>query len=170
MLVHLCAGRHPHRHTPPLSQSASSPSLPVVARCSSDGWRLMDESPLSSSVKAPLYQGCNRTGPSHLIRSQWKPVSPCHRSYGKGRRSNSGGHRGAEVDALRKPFFCARRGYHCKTRCRVASVARGRRRVWQRDTQSGLAIQHISCDLFIAADMPYRKPHLRFCHSNCSLI
>lgn len=43
-------------HTPPLSQSASSPSLPVVARCSLVGCRLMDESPLSSSVKAPLYQ------------------------------------------------------------------------------------------------------------------
>lgn len=40
----------------PLSQAASSPSLPVLAQCSLDGCRLMDESPLSSSVKAPLYQ------------------------------------------------------------------------------------------------------------------
>lgn len=42
--------------TPSLSQSASSPSLPVVSWCSLVGCRLMDESPLSSSVKAPLYQ------------------------------------------------------------------------------------------------------------------
>lgn len=63
MLVHLCAERHPHRHAPPLSQSASSPSLPVVARCSLDGCRLMDESPLSSSVKAPLYQAATTWAP-----------------------------------------------------------------------------------------------------------
>lgn len=44
------------RSVVPLSQAASSPSLPVLARCTLDGCRLMDESPLSSSVKAPLYQ------------------------------------------------------------------------------------------------------------------
>lgn len=94
------------RRTPPLNQLLGSPSLPVVARCSLVGCRLMDESPLSSSVKAPLYQAAVRTGTSHLIRSQWKPVAPCHHSYSTGPRCNSDSHRCTELDALRKPFRC----------------------------------------------------------------
>lgn len=67
----------------PSSRPASQPSIIAiaVAWCSLDACRLMDESPLSSSVKAPLYQACSRAGTSHLIRSQWKPVALRHHSY-----------------------------------------------------------------------------------------
>lgn len=68
-------------------------------------------------------------GPSHLIRSPWKPVSPCHRSYSKGGRCNRGGHRGAAVDMLRKPFWREER-ISCKTWSRMASVALGWKTVW----------------------------------------
>lgn len=43
-------------------------------------------------------------GPSHLIRSQWKPVAPCHHSYSIGKRCNGGSHWSTELDTLRKPF------------------------------------------------------------------
>lgn len=70
----------------PSSRPASQPSIIAiaVAWCSLDACRLMDESPLSSSVKAPLYQACSRAGTSHLIRSQWKPVALRHHSYWAG--------------------------------------------------------------------------------------
>lgn len=75
------ARAHPPVHR--AGRPASQPSIIAiaVAWCSLDACRLMDESPLSSSVKAPLYQACSRAGTSHLIRSQWKPVALRHHSY-----------------------------------------------------------------------------------------
>lgn len=63
MVIHVRACADGHVHTPPSSQSAGSPSLPAVAWCSLVGCRLMDEAPLSSSVKAPLYQAAARMDP-----------------------------------------------------------------------------------------------------------
>lgn len=48
-------------------------------------------------------------GPSHLIRSQWKPVAPCHHSYSTGTRCNRDSHWSTELDTLRKPFRCKER-------------------------------------------------------------
>lgn len=48
-------------------------------------------------------------GPSHLIRSQWKPVAPCHHSYSIGPRCNGDSYWSTELDTLRKPFRCKER-------------------------------------------------------------
>lgn len=113
MLVHLCAERHPHRHAPPSSQSASSPSLPVVARCSLDGCRLMDESPLSSSVKAPLYQVATAWAPHIWLDpsgSQFPPVIAHTAKAGDAKEAAIGAQRLTRWGR----HFGARRGYRVK--------------------------------------------------------
>lgn len=123
----------------------------------------MDESPLSSSVKAPLYQACSRAGTSHLIRSQWKPVAPRHHSYWAVGKVVvvvvvEGGRGGKEVatlaaagaesrDALRKPFFQISR---LVSNSRLARVASGSEREVLLHSEQGtrnkiLSIQLLPC-------------------------
>lgn len=91
-------------------------------------------------------------GPSHLIRSQWKPVAPCHHSYSIGPRSNRDSHWSTEPDTLRKPFRCKERILcdSCTTPSHMGGAALGWRGdvVWvERDThkeQSVISILHES--------------------------
>lgn len=163
MLVHLCAERHPHRHAPPSSQSASSPSLPVVARCSLDGCRLMDESPLSSSVKAPLYQAATAWAPHIWLDpsgSQFPPVIA--------HTAKAGDATGAAIGAQRLTrwgrHFGARRGYGVKL-----GLAWPVLHLAGEECDKGILGERVSF-LFITADIPYGKPHSRFCHSNLTYM
>ncbi len=91
-------------------------------------------------------------GPSHLIRSQWKPVAPCHHSYSIGPRCNRGSRWSTELDTLRKPFQCKERILcdSCTTPSHTGGAALGWRGdvVWgERDThkeQSVISILHES--------------------------
>lgn len=105
-------------------------------------------------------------GPSHLIRSQWKPVAPCHHSYSTGPGCNCDSHRSTALDTLRKPFRCKREdimwlmynsvshGWHCTWLERRDSAR-------ERDTWKS----RVLFTFFIGYIQSW-KPHPRFYQSN----
>lgn len=100
-----------HKHTPPSNQSAGSPSLPAVARCSLVGCRLMDESPLSSSVKAPLYQATARMDPHIWLDPNGSQLLPVitHTAQAQDAAETTAG---AQSSTRWGSLFGAKRGYY----------------------------------------------------------
>lgn len=113
-------------------------------------------------------------GPSHLIRSQWKPVALCHHSYSIGRRCNRGSHRSRELDTLRKPFRCKERILcdSCKTPSHMAGAAlgqRGERCVCVSEREREMLRRRSGFPSFMES-IQNIKLHSRFYQSNCRPI
>lgn len=119
-------------------------------------------------------------GPSHLIRSQWKPVAPCHHSYGTGKRRCNGedSHWSRELDTLRKPFRCKERILcdSCTTPSHMGGAALGwrgeivrRQREREREGDTHKERRRYFHSSWVYIQNP-QKPHPRFYQSNCPPI
>lgn len=103
-------------------------------------------------------------GPSHLIRSQWKPVAPCHHSYSTGPGCNCDSHRSTALDTLRKPFRCKREDIMWLM---YNSVSHGWHCTWleRRDRERDTWKSRVLFTFFIGYIQSW-KPHPRFYQSN----